>query len=100
MSFQPNAELRFRRPDFKMVVPVLLFITRFEELSSPYIVSSMECLFLYITIPNEITEGINTATYDQGGSRISGVDTPSADIKPVVCKWHRTVMEGRTFFTF
>ena len=35
----------------------------------------------------------------KGGSRISGVGTPSADMKPVVCNWQRMDVEGMTFFT-
>ena len=30
---------------------------------------------------------------------ISGVDTRSADMKPVICNWQRMVIKGRSFFT-
>ena len=33
------------------------------------------------------------AEFYQGGSRICGIDTPNADMKPVVCNWQRIPTE-------
>ena len=50
-----------------------------------------------IAIGGELLKDVRFAG-DQGGSRISGVDTSSADMKPVVCNWQKMVVEDRTLF--
>ena len=45
------------------------------------------------------THSSQSAT-NQGGSQIFGVDTSSADMKPVVCAWQRMVVGGSTFFSY